>query len=317
VPYEDTDTPKKFGNVSAFDPQLFSRIDEFTDARIEGRRLQKYSPLEVAQWLDGLAATATENLTQADARIPDATDPEYRRWVADIKIQCGIARFFASKMRSAVLWRVFERTGGVPALTNALAAYRRAREFWVEMAEYAKAIYVSDISFGDTAKMRGHWIDRLPDIDGDVEDMQKRLEAAKASGATAGNQAIIQEVMREARSSPARPVLTCRHDPLKEFQPGKAMNIEVSIPQGGAREVTLYYRRMNQALNWQARTMMLLEDRYRGAIPAEYSQTRYPLQYYFGIDAGNAGQALYPGFDWNLKHQPYFVVRNTRRSDFS
>lgn len=317
VPYEDTDTPKKFGNVSAFDPQLFSRIDEFTDALLDGRRLQKYSPLEVAHWLDGLAATATESLKQAEARIPDATAPEYRRWAADIRIQCGIARFFASKMRSAVLWRVFERTGDVPALTNALAAYRLARKDWAEMAEFAKAIYVSDISFGDTEKMRGHWMDRLPDIDGDIEDMQKRLEAAKASGATTGNQALIQQVIREVRSPQARPGLTCRHDPRTEFQPGKAMNLEVTIPQGGAREVTLYYRRMNQALNWQTTTMTLQGGRYRGAIPAQYSQTRYAIQYYFGIDAGDAGQALYPGLDLNLKHQPYFVVRNSKRSHFS
>jgi hypothetical protein len=63
--------------------------------------------------------------------------------------------------------------------------------------------------------------------------------------------------------------------------------------------------------------MTLNGVRYRGAIPAEYSQTRYPIQYYFGIDAGEAGQALYPGLDLDLKHLPYFVVRNSTMSHFS
>jgi hypothetical protein len=38
------------------------------------------------------------------------------------------------------------------------------------------------------------------------------------------------------------------------------------------------------------------------------------MQYYFGIDAGKAGQALYPGLDLNLKHLPYFVVRRIGRN---
>ncbi|MHC4174887.1 MAG: twin-arginine translocation signal domain-containing protein [Planctomycetota bacterium] len=314
VPYNDTDRPKKFGNVSPFDPQLFSRIDEFADARIEGKRLQKYSPLEVAQWLDGLATTATENLARADARIADKTEPEYRRWAADIKIQSGIARFFASKMRSAVLWRVFERTGDVPPLTKALEAYRTARKDWAKMAEAAKAIYVSDVTFGDNSNTRGHWIDRLPDIDGDIEDMRKKLEEAKTSGTTTGNQAFIRQAIREIQSPPDRPGLSCRHTPIEEFRPGEAMNIEFSIRQSGVREVTLHYRRVNQALNWQARIMTFKGGRYQGTIPAEYAQTRYPMQYYFGIDAGKAGQALYPGLDLNLKHLPYFVVRRIGRN---
>jgi hypothetical protein len=251
--------------------------------------------------------------SQADARIPDESDPEYRRLAADVKIQCGIARFFAWKMRSAVLWRIFERTGDVPALTEALAAYRTARKDWAEMAEDAKAIYVLDVTFGDSAQLRGHWIDRLPDIDGDIDDMRKKLEQAKASGTTTGNQAFIQQAIRETQSPPDRPRLSCRHTPLEEFRPGEAMNIELSIPQSGAPEVTLYYRRVNQALNWQARTMTFKDGRYQGTIPADYAQTRYPMQYYFGIDAGEAGQALYPGLDLNLKHLPYFVVRRIGR----
>ena len=47
-----------FGNVSPFDPELFSRINDFADELLKGQRSAKYSPLEVAQWLEDLAATA-------------------------------------------------------------------------------------------------------------------------------------------------------------------------------------------------------------------------------------------------------------------
>src|SRR5207245_5807341 len=41
-PYRDTADPKKFGNVSAFDPQLFSTAEECADALANGSNLAKY-----------------------------------------------------------------------------------------------------------------------------------------------------------------------------------------------------------------------------------------------------------------------------------
>lgn len=45
-----------------------------------------------------------------------------------------------------------------------------------------------------------------------------------------------------------------------------------------------------------------------GTIPAEYTQSKYPLQYYFELDNGNGPAWLYPGFNKTLSNQPYFVV---------
>jgi hypothetical protein len=52
---------------------------------------------------------------------------------------------------------------------------------------------------------------------------------------------------------------------------------------------------------------------YRAAIPADYTQSPYPLQYYFEVfEAG--GAALYPGFSPDLSNQPYFVVSSRQPS---
>jgi hypothetical protein len=47
----------------------------------------------------------------------------------------------------------------------------------------------------------------------------------------------------------------------------------------------------------------------QGTIPSDYTQTEYPLQYYFGLNKGSHGSVLFPGFDTTLANQPYFVVR--------
>ena len=49
-----------------------------------------------------------------------------------------------------------------------------------------------------------------------------------------------------------------------------------------------------------------------GQIPADYTQSPYPLLYYFEVHQA-AGSTIYPGFSPDLSNQPYFVVRGNRR----
>ena len=47
------------------------------------------------------------------------------------------------------------------ALKEALKAYLAARAAWEALAAKAEGVYVSDITFGRAAHLRGHWKDRL------------------------------------------------------------------------------------------------------------------------------------------------------------
>jgi hypothetical protein len=138
-PYRDTADPKVFGNVSAFDPQLFSSADECAEALAKGEMPAKYNALDVAQWLDDLSTEASRQHAAA-ARTADKNTPEFRRVAADVAIQAGIGRFFAYKLRSAVLWSLYQRTGDRTALAEAVKAYRTARQAWASMAEVAKPV---------------------------------------------------------------------------------------------------------------------------------------------------------------------------------
>jgi hypothetical protein len=64
-PYRDTPDPKKFGTVGAFDPQLFSSVEECAEALAGGKSLAKYTSLDVAQWLDDMSVAASENQVKA------------------------------------------------------------------------------------------------------------------------------------------------------------------------------------------------------------------------------------------------------------
>jgi hypothetical protein len=300
-PYGDTPAPKTFQNVSPLDPQLFSRMSDFAAELLGGERSGKYSPIEAAQWLEDLASRGEKDLSQAGK----LESLELRRLAIDVDMQVGLGRFFAAKFRSGVLYSIHERTGDRRALEEALAAYRRARSFWAEVADRAKGVYAADLSASDKVSNRGQWLDRLPAMDEDIARMEQRLVSAKPSVEPRVEAAIL-----EALGRPRREPAKCDHRPPARFRPKEAAVIEVAVEKGRKLvSVRLYYRHVNQAELFVSAEMEARGDVYRATIPAGYTDSPYPLQYYFEFKEGPEKAWLYPGFAPDLANQPYFVLR--------
>jgi hypothetical protein len=306
-PYTDTPAPRVFGNVSPLDPQLFSRIGDFAAELLAAERNGKYSPIEVAQWLEDLADASAKNLAEAEARASDKNGAEFRRMSVDVALQIGLGRFFAGKFRSAVLYAIYDRTGDRAALEEALKAYRNARALWAQVAERARGVYLPDVTFGGGPSLGGHWLDRLPAFDDDIGDMAKRLDQAKAAGAPAER---VRQAVAEALGRPRRSSVPCRHTSPAAFHPGQPLVLEFALEKGPKLvSARIYYRHVNQAERFESAEMQARENRYGAVIPAGYTQSLYPLQYYFELKTAPDQACLVPGFAANLSNQPYFVVR--------
>jgi hypothetical protein len=311
-PYRDTPEPRKFGTVGAFDPQLFSSVETCAEALLSGENLARYSPLDVAQWLEDMSAVATENQALALARASKKDAPGLRRLIADVAIQSGTGKFFAYKFRSAILWSLFERTGDRTALSEAVKAYRIAREAWAAMAQTAKTVYVPDVTYGPNANLRGHWLDRIAGIDGDLGDMEKRLEQASSPAESTGDPAITRRAIATVLARPQRLAVSCHHTPAAEFDPGKPIEVNLSFGKTDGQKVNLLYRQADQSQRWRTAEMQGRDREFRGVVPASYTQSPYPMLYYFEVH-GATGSTIYPGFNPDLSNQPYFVVRSSRR----
>ena len=110
-------------------------MSDFATELIEGERSGKYSPVEVAQWLEEYANRGEKSLMQAGK----LESLEFRRLAIDVDMQVGLGRFFAAKFRSGVLYRLHEQSGDRTALEECLKTYRAARAAWAEIAERAGA----------------------------------------------------------------------------------------------------------------------------------------------------------------------------------
>jgi hypothetical protein len=286
--YSDTPAPKTFGNTSPLDPQIFSRINDFADELLKGERGGKYSPIEVAQWLEDLAGAAQP--------IKD------RRVDIDVVIQFGLGRFFAAKFRAGVLYAIHERTGDRAALEEAVKFYRAARAAWSGLAERAKGVYVADITVGELPWLRGHWLDRLPAIDADIALLEKRLSSAKLT-----DDPKVKAAIGEATGRPQRPSAAMRHRAPDSFRRQQPLALELASPE--LASARLYYRHVNQAERWQSAVMDRKATAYVAAIPGAYTDSPYPLQYYFELKSAPDRAWLYPGFPPDLAGPPYYIVR--------
>jgi hypothetical protein len=304
-PYGDTPTPKCFGTVSPLDPQMFSTIVECTQALLAGETSAKYSPIEVAQWIEDCVAESHKALDKARTGH-GRTPPEFQRIEEDVLIQIGLGTFFAHKLRSGVLYEIFAQAGNAEAGKLALAQYRQAREGWAAMAERASHVYRPDVSYGRIPKRRGHWSDRLPAIDTDIFAMQAKVQA----GATAmGDVTWVADAIRAATGRPQRPSAECTHTPPMSFRPGQPLTLSLVVAGSDApTAVRLFYRHVDQAERWTSLETRKARGRYTGILPAQYTQSDFPLEYYFVLEDGKRSAWMFPGFNKTLSNQPYFAI---------
>jgi hypothetical protein len=75
------------------------------------------------------------------------------------------------------------------------------------------------------------------------------------------------------------------------------------------KSARLCYRHINQGERYQVMDMKADGISYKAEINAGYTNSPYPIEYYFELRESPESARLYPGFDETLTNPPYFVVR--------
>jgi hypothetical protein len=221
-----------------------------------------------------------------------------------VGIQAGLGVFFAAKLRAGVLFAIYQRSLSRRALDAAVAQYRRAREAWAGLARVAAPIYAADLSVSDKLSERGHWSDRLAAIDADIAAIARRDAFGPEPDAKA------DAAITAALGHPRRVPPPCTHRTPQAFTPGNDLTLDLSITRAEAvTGATCYYRHVNQAERFETMAMVKSGAGYRAVIPGAYTNSPYPLQYYFVVHAGPAVAHLYPGLGADHMQMPYYVIR--------
>jgi hypothetical protein len=120
----------------------------------------------------------------------------------------------------------------------------------------------------------------------------------------------VKAAIAEATGRPERPSAATSHRVPDRFQRQQPLVLELTAPV--LASARLHYRHVNQAERWQFAVMDRQGSAYAAAIPSAYTDSPYPLQYYFELKSAPDRAWLHPGFPSDLAGPPYFVIRGTR-----
>ena len=296
--FTDNPAPHNVSAISPLDPQLFTSIDQHAKDLVNGTVNARYNTSEVIAWLEALVATSTKGLEAArTAAGSKARTPEFRRAEEDILILNGLGSYYANLFRAALLRDVYEQTLDADAAEQSLAAYRKARDAWATMAGRAKAVYASDVSYGSTPFRRGHWADRLPAIDADILAWEHTYDPKKTNPGAA------KKAIQAATMPASRPTIAAEHPAPNSFHPGSDLPLTIATPA----TVILWYRHVNHGERWLSVPMQRTAGTHTAAIPAAYTNSPYPLQYYFEL-RGDDSATLHPPLNSTWSNQPYYAI---------
>ena len=314
LPYgDDFDQPGRFGNAPTFDPQLFANPAQYATEALADRQSHRYTPLDVAGWLDARAETGLAAAKAAEARN-GADLPETRRILADVRILAGIARFFAAKFRAGCSWEIYLKTGDPELFRAAKRQYAAAIEHWKSAADTGTKIYQKNLSCGPFTWLQGNWADRVQAMVRDLNDIEAwhvdtRLPLSADADTLARVKALIAQGGRMQTAAAG-------HAPPSAFVPGAPVKLRLARRADWFAAPVLHYRRLNQAESWLQSEMTPDGADYMATIPGPYTDSDFELQYYFSVETP-AGPCLVPGLTADLSNQPYFVLcaENTPKGD--
>ncbi len=296
--------PARFGTVGSSDPQMFMSPREFATRLHDGRPIERYAPLTWANWLERHATHSGLDMERALETVEDPS-AEMHLVAVDVTILSAIGRFFAHKIRAAVFWEYFLLSDEIRMAHEAFAFYNRARDAWQEAAEVCKDVYLPDITYGPHSWLRGRWDDRLPAIEQDIEDMGALV--AKRGPDHPPSSALTDCKIDLVRNWSTSQQHMCHHVAPENFVRGQPVELSLFPSSASRLDVTLHYRRANQAEPWVSVPMLWKAGGYHGMIAGDYTQTDFPLLYYFEI-AENGVSAFYPGLAETLSNAPYMYL---------
>lgn len=299
----DMDGPTRFGNAPSFDPQMFPSARVYVEALLAGSAVPSYTPLDVADWLDGFATEAEAALAELKM-APEWSERRVARYMLDADIMAAIGRFFAQKFRSACYAELMLATRSRAAQRLALAHARLALSAWTRAADAGDRGYHGDMTFGPGRHMRGTWSARTDEVAKEVNDIQ--IFQLQDTPAPTHSAADADRVI--ALLSDRKPVgrLAVRLDAPEAFTKGEAVTIAIGAGDG-LEWVQLHYRHVNQGERWQVMPMSRNGTRYEATIPSDYTQSNDHLQVYVTAEQAT-GIGVAPGFADNLAGAPYLLI---------
>jgi hypothetical protein len=301
--------PITYGSTEPSDHGLFYGIDEYVRDGTAGAFSGKYSPLQVARWIEDMAEETKTALDAAETKTTDKGGAEFLSMKIDLLMLRDFARYHAEKIRAAAALALWREKNDPPYLSDAALLLDSAIEHWNALARRGREYYYHDLNFGSAGSetRRGTWADLTPELLADRETLRDLL---RTRGVEAGKSLT-------GCYSPAEHCLLAAQFP-ETAEAGKPLKLELKTAGFGEPEVppVLHYRHTNQTEGiFRAMDMERTLTGYAALIPADYISAEWDLQIYMTVQGPSGVCLMVPGIYNPVYPYPYHVITVKRQKE--
>ncbi|MEW4564836.1 hypothetical protein AB1K70_20010 [Bremerella sp. JC770] len=296
-----------------------SKHSAFVEDSLNDNLNSKWSPIQVSELLAKLATqiempldglVVPENAESSQAKELNAT-------LVDLRTLALLARYHADKKLAATHLEFFRLTNDKTRLKFAWKHILETQRHWQKIVTLTDGHYYDDLVLGFSKEHNsdfasrlqehvGHWKDRLDDVQTDVDFVAQMMDHNGIEDRT-----LSEEEVKSMRRYPGETLVESsiefQHKRIESTVPGKNLTVVARIEsEMPLKEVSVYYRPLNQTNGWKRTTMTKLEEdgTYQAVIGAGEVDPRFDFQYYLEARHATGGQ-FWP--KWQLE-TPYVVV---------
>ena len=296
-----------YGTSEPSDHGLFYGIDEYADDITSGKLAGKYSPLQVADWLDELARETEAGLEYSENLIGEKRCSEYLAMRVDLSMLCDFARYHAEKMRSALALAFWRLKKDRSYLADAMVLLDSAIDYWSALAEAGSENYYHDLNFSSAGSetRRGTWADLTVELERD------RKTLAEILGTNGPDES--RTLFRIWQARPSAVGLSCPSARFPETaHGGEALQIDILDAGIGEPEAIplLHYRHTDQTEGlFHSTEMIRTATGFSAVIPAGYMKEEWDLQIYITVQGPSGTCQMLPGIFHPEYPYPYHVIK--------
>ena len=306
LPYSyDLHKNSRFGMSTSCDPQLIMSPKEMVDKIFKNKPINKYSPLTMILWLERFSKNAKNYISKAANIIKNENNYEFLRIYIDVIIQSSIGKFFTYKFKASILWEYYLLSKNKKVGEEALNNYLKARNAWNVAAVISKKYYLPDLTYGPQSWLRGRWDDRLPAINQDIDDMRSILIKNKNKYKKIKRDLELIDYIKNWNNDQN---ILVNHLPPKHYIKGENISLLCKLDINKKLSGYINFREVNQSKKWRRKKLTKSRDIYYSVIPKRFTNTQYPIQYYFEF-TNKKYSSFSPGFNKFLSNQPYYLLR--------
>ena len=277
----------------------------YVDDKVAGRITGRWTPEQVAEHLRELAIGTMKAMPSKSARKSDESIAEFHATSVDLRLQAFLALYHSWKTRAATNLAFFQMTGETRYLPIALRQMEYAMKYWSLTSRLAGQFYSDNLVFGhrkDSPRSRGghhhsgHWKDRLPEVQADVDYLRNLIRKHNAQGP--------REFITKTQITDFPRI---EHEPIESATVGKDFTLRVKVTsKRPIFFVRLYFRALNQTVDWnQIQMKSIGKSQFEAIVPGDEVSARWDFMYYFEAIDEQSG-TLWP--KWQ-ERQPYIVVK--------